>query len=263
MDKGLRNSLWNFSCENYFKSFSNLENTGISKQARDSAYRAECRLIRDIFGQFLKLPIDSFEGHYRRAFKKIRESFFELSWNEVYDFFEFIFSMRSQSSYEQERLNKILERESSGYRFVAGQFVDIVNQLELDALEEAIEDDTFSGVSAHFKRALELYEDREAPDYRNSIKESISAIESMARIVADKPKATLGDAIKRIDKTKGLHPALKSGLSSIYGYTNDEQGIRHAMLEEPEHITSAEARFFLFSCISFVNYLKAKMPEDG
>ncbi len=39
----------------------------------------------------------------------------------------------------------------------------------------------------------------------------------------------------------------------------DADGIRHAMLEEPE-LTAADARYFLLSCTSFVNYLKAQIP---
>ena len=44
----------------------------------------------------------------------------------------------------------------------------------------------------------------------------------------------------------------------LYGYTSDEGGIRHAMLDEP-NLTSADARYFLLSCTSFVNYLKAQL----
>ena len=42
-------------------------------------------------------------------------------------------------------------------------------------------------------------------DYRNSIKESISAVEAMARLVAENPKATLADALKAIERRGALH----------------------------------------------------------
>ena len=94
-------------------------------------------------------------------------------------------------------------------------------------------------------------------NYRNSIKESISAVESIARVVSGRDKATLGDALKAIKRGQ-LHPALKEGFLKLYGYTSDEQGIRHAMLDEP-NLTAADARYFLVSCSSFVNYLKAQL----
>jgi len=42
-------------------------------------------------------------------------------------------------------------------------------------------------------RALELLSDRKQPDYRNSIKESISAVEATCQVFASKSRATLGD----------------------------------------------------------------------
>ena len=117
-----------------------------------------------------------------------------------------------------EFLNRILERELSAYRFVSTHLTDITNAQELQMLEAALTDSKFAGVTAHLQRALELYADRENPDYKNSIKESISAVESIARIVADDPKATLGDALKAIEKRGSLHPALKDGFVKLYGY---------------------------------------------
>ncbi len=124
--------------------------------------------------------------------------------------------------------------------------------------ETMLRDSKFAAVAAHLQRALELYSNREIPDYRNSIKESISAVECIARIVAENPKATLGDALKAIEKKGSLHPALKDGFLKLYGYTSDEGGIRHAMLDDP-NINAADARYFLLSCTSFVNYLKAQL----
>lgn len=81
----------------------------------------------------------------------------------------------------------------------------------------------------------------------------------MARIVAENPKATLPDALKALERGDRLHTALKDGFVKLYGYSSDEQGIRHAMLDEP-NISAADARFFLLSCTFFVNYLKAQLP---
>jgi hypothetical protein len=106
--------------------------------------------------------------------------------------------------------------------------------------------------------SFEMYSSRENPDFRNSIKESISSVEAMARIVSDNPKATLGDALSVIAKRGLLHSALKGGFMKLYGYTSNEGGIRHAMLEEP-NITADDARYFLLSCTSFVTYLKAQL----
>jgi hypothetical protein len=46
----------------------------------------------------------------------------------------------------------------------------------------------------------------------------------------------------------------------MYGYTNDTEGIRHALLEEPT-LDADDARFMLVSCSAFVNYLKSKVSK--
>jgi len=114
------------------------------------------------------------------------------------------------------------------------------------------------------KRALDLFADRESPDYRNSIKESILAVEAICQLITDNPKATLGDALKEIaKKTKvDLHGALKDAFGSLYGYTSDAEGIRHALLDEP-NLCFEDAKFMLVSCSAFINYLIAKSSKAG
>ncbi|MES2182231.1 MAG: hypothetical protein V4493_09045 [Pseudomonadota bacterium] len=251
MNADLRNSIWNcldlvlWSTEGFlWKSYGGTEMEPLSKA---------------IWFDYFKKPLDSRpDGNYK-ILAAIRTHFFGCEWNEAYDFLEFVLSYYEK---RQPRLitfiNNILERELSAYRFISGHLTDITNTQELDMLEAALTDSRFSGVTAHLQRGFELYSNRDNPDYRNSIKESISAVEAIVRIVADDPKATLGDALKSIEKRKLLHTSLKEGFMKLYGYTSDAGGIRHAMLDE-SNINADDARYFLLSCTSFVNYLKAQL----
>jgi len=54
-----------------------------------------------------------------------------------------------------------------------------------------------------------------------------------------------------------VHPALRNGYSSLYGYTSDEGGIRHGLLEA-DTITFSDAKFFLVVCSAFVNLVEDK-----
>jgi len=119
--------------------------------------------------------------------------------------------------------------------------------------------DKFSSVKTHLTRALELYSDRKTPDYRNSIKESISSVESLARIIIANDNATLGQALKEIEKKHQIPAALKAAFSSLYGYTSEEGGIRHSLLENGVTVDIEEARFMLIACSAFVNYLISKI----
>ena len=53
-----------------------------------------------------------------------------------------------------------------------------------------------------------------------------------------------------------MHGALKKGFLSIYGYTSDEQGIRHPLLDtQAAKVDEADALFMIGACAAFVSYL--------
>jgi hypothetical protein len=244
----LRNSLWNILLIYWGIGQDNVWNRAIS----DHIFEFSAALWMAHF----KKPVDERPPNAPVILQAIREHYFACEWYEVYDFLEFALNY-----YKSEKLNAIvndvLERELSGYRFVSGIFTDITSSLEVAMLQSALSDKDFPAVKAHLQRSLELLSNREHPDYRNSIKESISAVESLAKTLSGNSKATLGDALKMIERKGGIHQALKEAFLKLYGYASDEGGIRHAMLEEP-NLSAADAKFFLLSCTSFINYLKAK-----
>jgi len=130
----------------------------------------------------------------------------------------------------------------------------ITSEEEIASVEQAMSHGgKFSPAVAHVETALARLADRSSPDYRNSIKESISAVEAVCQIITGDSKATLGQALKKI----GIHPSLEKGFSAIYGYTSDADGIRNALLEAST-VDADDAKFFLVSCSAFVNYLIAK-----
>ena len=247
MSDELRNSIWNVLDVFLYQS-----DGFLYKQYGEPGVDTFCS---NLWFHFFKKPVDTIPTHSEDKIAVIRDFFFSCEWYEVYDFIEYFIDDNKGFA---KLFNAVLEVELSGYRIISGKVVDITHEQEVDMLEEALRDTRYQGVNAHLQRALELLSDRKNPDYRNSIKESISAVESMAKVITNNPNATLGDALKVLEKGGKLHPALKKGFSNLYGYTNDEDGVRHAMIEEP-NIAAADAKFFLLSCTSFVNYLKAKM----
>ena len=253
MSTALRNSLWNV-----FNRMVWNDDFMFTPSGDDSAEMDNFTHL--LWDEFFKLPTNSRMRYYRDQVEEIEKLFFALPWHQVYDFLEFIVAPSTKLPKNlSAELNRILERETSGYRIVAGTVVDVTSEQEVKMLDAAIRDDKFAPVASHLKRALELLAHRENPDYRNSIKESISAVESMAKIVANNPKATLGQALKVLEKNGQMHASLKEGFQRLYGYASDEDGIRHAMLDEP-NLTAADAKYFLMSCTSFVNYMKARQP---
>lgn len=150
-----------------------------------------------------------------------------------------------------------------GYRFVKNTITPITDKAEIASMEQTLESGhAFEGVMAHMSRALELYSQRKDPDYRNSIKEAILAVESAAKVISGKKKATLFDTLNSIDKAHGLHPALKEALIKLYGYSSDKQGIRHALTDLP-NVGHAEAKLMLIGCSAFCNYMIEQYGSSG
>ena len=95
-------------------------------------------------------------------------------------------------------------------------------------------------------------------DYPGAVRESIHAVESTARHFDPNAK-TLNPALKALEDGGNLHPALKGAFSKLYGYTSDEQGIRHALIDNPQaNVDQDEAVFMLGACASFSSYLARK-----
>lgn len=202
---------------------------------------------------------------------QINRIWYAQQWYTYYDILEIILSFcvldsKVIGSNEKEKItnfkngvNKIFLEENIGYRIINNQVVDITNEEEIDEIEKAI-DSIFDTVNNHFEKALLFYSDRKNPDYKNSIKESISAVESMCCIVCGE-KVELGKALGRLEKNGiYIHGAMKNGFQSLYGYASDESGIRHGGIEDKE-VTEEDAKFMLVTCSAFVNYLKVKLEK--
>ena len=248
----LRNSLWNVLNKHLWSLH------GFMTPSNAEVYRFGESLWQDYF----KEPTDNIPVYGEEILRVVRDYFFKAEWHIVYDFLEFTLRRYGRNTNLIEATNNVLARELSGYRFVDSCFIPVTDESEIESLNAALSDSPFERARTHLQSALGHLARKENPDYRNSMKESISAVESLVRELTGNPKAKLGEALKLLEKDKLLHPALKTSYSSLYGYTNDSDGIRHALNDEP-NLTVAEAKFFLVSCASFINYLKVKIPYDS
>lgn len=254
MNNDLRNSIWNVLSRHAMQQY-----YGSSLSTMLSWDDGYDDFAYYLWTDFFKRPVNSIPDTKKGVLEAIYEFFSSCKWYEVYDFVEYVLNYIGRDDVSN-AVNGILERELSGYRFVGGVITDITDEQEIEMLESALADEDFPSVRSHLKRALEFLSDMENPDYRNSIKESISSVESLAQIITGDPGVTLGLALKDMERSGKikLHPSLRSAYSKLYGYTSDEGGIRHAMLEEPD-LSASDAKFFLLICTSFINYLKSKL----
>lgn len=189
-------------------------------------------------------------------------------YNEILDLLEYICNWlfaktNSCSEHFQRNFNTLFQQEYVGYRFISKRIVPITDELEISEIEQACKT-PFDGARAQLQKALGFLSDRENPDYKNCVKESISAVEATCRIIAEKDSATLGEALKLLAKHGlKLHPCLNSGIDKLYSYACDQGGVRHAEHEAESIVTFEEAKFMMVTCSAIVNYLVAEYGKHG
>jgi len=261
IDDDLKNRLWNLVKILFLD---NLE--------KYSQYETpEFRIFADsLWHNYYKLPVDTIPEYNSSIEAYIRKRFYSGVWYEIYDFIEFILRTRFNKENKKEfvkALNEVLESEFSGYRIIDYKVAPISNELEFNEIITSIEKTgsftALKGANIHLGNALNLFSEKKNPDHRNSIKESISAVEATCRILTG--ESTLGKALNKLEE-KGLNinPQIKSGFDKIYAYTNDKQnGIRHAIVEQPIEPDYNDAKYMLVSCSLFINYLIGKAETIG
>lgn len=259
----LRNSIWNFILELYPNS------------AHDDEKRKLCLYLAK---HFRKSRVDQVPSRSYDVSEWLQSYYFSLPWHQIYNLVEFLVKhhyyilhhvagfhvdQRKLSNLKEgmeNRFNHMFEVERSGFRFIGGVLSPITDQLELDAVASSIvqlNEAQLVGAKKHIQTALELFSKRPTPDYRNSIKESISAVESVAKIIGTKDGDGISTALKVLGDKANLHGALKSAFEKLYGFTSDDDGIRHAMIDDPS-VGFDEAKYMIVSCSAFCSYLLGK-----
>lgn len=254
IDDELKNRLWNiielFMVNPIKEDYNNTEST----------------FFDHIWHHFYKKPLHT-QPNY--PFTEIRNKYFKSDWHEVYDLIEFLLNTNiNVVNYHQfiDALNSILESEFSGFRIIDNLVTPITNELEINEIKEAKSVSNnypqLPGVDKHISFAIEKLSSRDNPDYRNSIKESISAVESACRSLTN--ESTLGKALSKLE-SKGIiiNSELKKGFEKIYNYTNSkESGIRHSIIDNDHTEPSFDdAKYMLVSCSAFINYILSKTKK--
>jgi hypothetical protein len=251
MDIELRNRLWNLTLKE-------LLGLPLEKLLSTKAQNN----INKLYDGFLKENITS-QNRVLSFFLKgyFTERFNKLTWYELYDLLEFLNNHIVDDKYLYiNNVNQILEQEMSAYRLIDGYITPIISDIEIKSIEDAINSES-SGAKQHLKKALNLLSNRKAPDYANSIKESISAVESIVNEIVGTKNQALNRVIHRIPFI--TNNQFRSGIKNLYEWTSSSDGIRHGVKKD-ETIESSfeEAKFMLVSCSAFINYLIDKQKSS-
>jgi hypothetical protein len=260
MDRDLRVALWNAVCETFGRN--TLYETWLSND-RDPG-----RVLRLVWILYFKQPIDEFPQTWLKWEDILKRYILEYPWHEVYDIIEFILE-QWETKYELEEFSHIfnyfLERELSGYRIINGMFTPITDEIESAEIEQALDvNNVIRPVRLQLEKALRKLSNRDEPDYRGSIRDTIGAVETLCRLISDESELEVGKALRAIERTGKvkIHDTLRDGLISLYGWKKDDQGVKHGLMDE-SNLTFNDAKYMLVSCSAFINYLIALVAEAG
>ena len=233
----------------------------------------EARLFERVLGKLWQTPEDEIDTRYETVWQDFKELILKSDFNVVLDLIEYIAndskieSIANDSKYGTafafaDNIRESFERCAAAYYLDMSchphQFIPRSNQAQGGATRKAIETISAGGMEGAETHLRQAAAHIDAQRFADSVRDSIHAVESVARQIDPKSK-TLGPALNALEKA-GLikHPALKGAFSKLYGYTSDEQGIRHALLDKAPDVELDEAMFMFGACASFAAYLVNK-----
>ena len=222
------------------------------------------RFVERVLGANTKTSEDEIPTGHDQVCANLKNSVLNPQFNQVLDLIEIMvndrditenFGKRMSNSFEQYAAAYWLDTSQQPYRFVPRS-----SKEQGEATQQAIEtirENNLEGAAAHLRQATEHINARQ---YGDSITDSIHAVESVARAIDPKASKTLGPALDSLEKGGLLkHAALKAAFKKLYGYTSDEQGIRHSLLDQDSAAVGLDEAMFMFgACASFAAYLAEK-----
>jgi len=155
----------------------------------------------------------------------------------------------------REAVNKLFAKHNVAWRLNAHGHLETALPKDLaDRMESAEKKliDEFAPARTHFMKA-KAYVLGTSKDPENSIKESVSALESVCRVLYPK-SATLGKALNRMRSEGVCSSKLITAFERFYEYANDEPGIRHGGKEAPA-VGILDAELALHLSVALIRYV--------
>lgn len=220
-------------------------------------------ILRDEYVEHSHGFMHNFSNDAPIVIKRLEPIFSKGSYLQIYSFLQYVLRHKKCPEWFAAGVDAILIEERSAFRIVENNtFVPVATEEEHRALTEALgqtKTDEFIGSHTHLRNAAQALTNGQFPD---SVRESIHAVEAIARTL--EPSAELSKALNKLEKSSNLHAAMKKGFAALYGYTSDENGIRHPLLDKGDaNVDEADAVFMIGACASFVSYLISKKRSAG
>lgn len=254
----VRSLIWNEIYLSIMRTEENLEYIGIYLGGDWTA------VLKDYYVRVLHKPVHLFSNERDRNVRKLSDFIFNAKFNIVFDFIEFVLQHPLHPPSLRNGIKNALTDGRAAYRVINGNTVTpIGTDEEAQAIEKGVLDAKHAKLDGASSHLLASAGSLRHGKWADSVRESISAVESVAVLLAPEQK-TLGAALNSLQKSGHLHGALKDAFAKLYGFTSDEEGIRHALVyDDNAKVDEADALFMLGACAAFVSYLISKGRSAG
>ena len=220
-------------------------------------------VMRDLHADFHGRPIEKWQSYFDRNTSELQDQILRERFNHVFDLVTYVMRHKKTPKSFVADMHREFEKARLAYTIVDGPptIVPATTNEEKEAFLDSTLTLKQTGMNtgvAHLRRASECFHNR---DWGGSIRESVNAVESVARQIASSSnkKQKLSQALAILEKRQDLHPALKGVFSKLYGFASDEPGIRHALQDRDEvAVGKDEAIFMLGTCASAASFLARK-----
>lgn len=226
-------------------------------------------IVRAVYYDYFSLFSDEWNPYRleKHLSYDLRPRIERLPFNKVFDFIQFVIRHPECPSHFIDDMKDVFTISRLAYVIDKGPpptILPAVTREEGETLTKSLQTLREAGLNGGEKHLRKASEFITQSDWAESIKESIHAVESVARNIAPGAKS-LKSALNELEKKHGkLHDAQKESFIKLYGYTSDEQGIRHALIDQTEaNVDMDEAVFMLGACASFTSYLWRKHQRNA
>lgn len=189
----------------------------------------------------------------------------ECEWYELCDLCEGLWKVLSSELISASTLadefsnsvNALFARRYFGYELRAGRIERVGTKAQEASVAKArgiLRGNDLRGPDEQFQKAMAFFNRRPEPDCENTVKEAVSAVEGVARVLLGDAKLTLSKALKKLKGEKDVHPTLIALLEKLYAYRGDADGVGHALTGEKE-VRLEDAEFALGVSASAIVYL--------
>ena len=252
-----RNALWSYM-------FLSMRSSGNATPYHVTLGQPWDAILYDYYVSILNKPADEFDDDLSVQLPATKQLFLNGEYNRVFDLLQFIMRHKFVPDGFREFVVNTLQESMCAYSILEGVWTIVPSAIpeQRKSIERAfcvLKDGPFGGAHQHLSNSAECIN---AGDYSGSVRESIHAVESVARRIDNNSRKSLAPALESLSK-RGLvlHGAFKSGVEKLYGYTSDEDGIRHALSDVTTNVDAADAVFMFGACASFAAFLVEKARD--